>query len=135
MHDPMQRAPLRKRGAPKSKADGPDSTESSAQLDIFAAIGDARAEARAQDGQTRALHGEDVRITAAAETAIREYSRRGVDFTADDILPGTANRRAIGALFSRLAREGVITCTGATVSRSPSRNSGLTRVWRGTGVS
>lgn len=134
MLDPMQSAAPRGSGA-KSKAGGPDNDNDSgslAQLDVFAAIDDAEQGDRlAQQGMTQALHGTDVRITAAVDAEVRRQAAAGREFTADDVLPGLSNRRVVGPVFSRLARDGVIECVGATTSTSPTRHGGLTRVWRG----
>lgn len=121
--------------ASESMAGGPDVFKSTGQLDIFAAIDDARtAEARrlAAAGMARAEHSEDVRIASASEAEIRRLAAAKVEFTPDDVLPGLQSRKALGPVFSKLAREGVVRCVGAKPSSSPSRHGALTRIWIGT---
>jgi hypothetical protein len=71
-----------------------------------------------------------------ATRGARELARRGQDFTADDLtelgVPDPDNPSRWGSLFSALKREGLITTVGYRASAKPSRNGGVTRVWRGT---
>ena len=101
----------------------------SEQLDIFDAIQTIEAEARKQSGMDASRYGEDVRIVSAIEADARQVARTRETFTADDVLPGLTSRRSVGAVFSKLAREGVIVCVGATTSTRTDRHGGLTRVW------
>lgn len=100
-----------------------------AQLDIFDAIATVESEARKASGMDASRYGEDVRIVAAVESAVRDLARTRETFTADDALPGLTSRRCVGAVFSKLARQGVIQCVGATTSQRADRHGGLTRVW------
>ena len=104
-------------------------------LDYLDQIGDevSAGQRRRDDGMRTALHGEDVRLVSAIEAEVRRLAETGVEFSADDVLPDLAARRAIGSVFSRFAREGLIVCVGATSSKRPERHHGLTRVWRGGG--
>ena len=103
--------------------------DDSEQLDIFDAIRTIEAEARRQSGMDASRYGEDVRIVSAIEADARQVARSRETFTADDVLPGLTSRRSVGAVFSKLAREGVIVCVGATTSKRADRHGGLTRVW------
>ena len=82
----------------------------------------------------RAQHGEAIGIVGAIETEVRRLAATGIEFQPDDVLPNLSSRRAIGPVFARLAKAGVITCTGATNSTRPERHGALTRTWRGTGT-
>ncbi len=88
---------------------------------------------RGAAGQRQAQHGEDVRIVGALEDEVRRLAAAGVEFTGDDVLPDLASRKALGSVFSRLAREGAIRCVGARKSARAERHGALTRVWVGTG--
>lgn len=70
-----------------------------------------------------------------ADQAIRAIARRGLPFTADDLvdrtgLPEAANPRAMGARFTSAHRDGVIRLVGYAMSR-PSCRGAVVRVWQG----
>ena len=85
------------------------------------------------EGEQRAFfNAEDWVVEAEAEIA--RLAQSGAHFSADDIVaevgpaPSTG---AVGAIFRRAARAGVIEPVGVTTSRRVSRHSGLQRMWRG----
>lgn len=134
MNDPMQRAPARNRG-PKNTAVAagtPDDT-SPTLLDQLTDDGRRRQDA----GQDAALHGSDVRWRAAAERVLADLAATGAPFDAEDVRRqvGTlaSSPNAIGSLFSRAARAGLIVTVGYRVASRAERAGGLLRVWRGTG--
>ncbi len=114
---------------PESSAVAADTSEGSTQLDVFAAIDEAVR--LRNEGMASALHGEDVRIVSAIEAEVRRLASLGIEFQPDDVMPQLASRRAVGAVFSKLARAGVIRCVGARNSTRPERHGAITRVWRG----
>lgn len=71
-----------------------------------------------------------------ATRAVRELAGRGQDFTADDVtalgVPDPDHPSRWGSLFAAAKRDGIISPVGYVASSRPSRNGGVTRVWRGT---
>jgi hypothetical protein len=131
MMDPMQSAGPPKGTGARTSAVAAGTEDDTDQLDIFAALDEGRR--RRDDGMRTALHGEDVRIVSALETEVRRFAAMKVEFTPDEIMPELTSRRALGPVFSRLAKAGEIVCVGTTTSTRPERHGALTRVWRGAG--
>ena len=93
----------------------------------------AEGERRKQAGMQAAEHGEAFGIRAAIEGEVRRLAATGDRFQPDDVLPNLESRRALGPVFRRLQREGVIVEVGTATSTRPSRHGALTRVYRGAG--
>jgi hypothetical protein len=92
-----------------------------------------RIQAVADEGMQRSLFlAEDWVIDAEAEIA--RLAQGDTHFSADDIVSecGPApSAGAVGAVFRRASRAGVIEPIGVTTSRRLSRHGGLQRIWRG----
>ncbi len=141
-HDPMQSAGPRNRTGTRNDQQTaanrhPDSTPS-----LFDAVGEPREHAaiggdegqrRKEAGMAEARYGEAIGIVSAIEADVRRRARSRETFLPDDVLPNLASRRALGPVFSRLRREGVIEIVGTAISTRPERHGALTRVYRGVG--
>lgn len=91
--------------------------------------------ARKEAGQASALEHAGPAWRALADAELLRLARSGEEFTADDItahigVPGEPN--AIGSLFSRWSKRGVIITVGYRQSERADRNAGTNRIWRGT---
>lgn len=89
------------------------------------------------EGQAHAEQAAGEWDCAVIDQAIREFARRGVPFSANDIrplLPATTRRPAIGARFMAARRRGFIRPVGYTPSTDPATRAHPVRVWEGTGV-
>ena len=136
MNDPMQRAPLPREKGPKTSRGG--DTEKDTAPSLLDHLGDvadqvAEGERRKEAGMRQARHGEAVGIVSAIESEVRRLAATGDRFQPDDVLPNLESRRALGPVFNRLQREGLIVEVGTATSTRPSRHGALTRVYRGTG--
>lgn len=94
---------------------------------------------RRDEGRDRGLHAAHPYWRLHAEDALERLARRGVPFTADDLHAeagdqlGNASNSAIGGLFSRAARRGLIRHVGYTTSTRPAAHGRVLRQWCGTG--
>jgi hypothetical protein len=130
MMDPYQSAgPPRGTGARKSAVAA--GTDKDSAPSLFDAVTADEGKRLRDDGMRVAAHGEDVRIVSAFETEVRRFAAMRVEFTPDEIMPEWSSRRALGPVFSRLAKAGVIVCVGHATSTRPERHGSITRVWRG----
>lgn len=102
------------------------------QDDLFAAF------AAAEDGMSRAEEHANAAWKQAAEAAVIHVARMRATFTADDvwrqleIATGveTHEPSALGPIFNKLRRQGVIKTTGEfVVSHRASRHAAPLRVW------
>jgi hypothetical protein len=66
--------------------------------------------------------------------ALERLAADGIQFTADhliELVGEPASPNAIGSVFGKAARAGLIRCVGYTTSRRITRHGGLQRIWRG----
>ena len=89
-------------------------TDSSEQLDIFAALDEGRR--RRDEGQRAAENNTHPGVKAAFERAIREFAKSGNPFTAEDLRarcqPLASSPNVIGAAISAAAKRGEIRRVG-----------------------
>lgn len=88
------------------------------------------------DGQRTALFATDIRWRQAAERAIEDLARSGLEWSIEDVTDRVGRalgspRNALGGLISTAARRGLIVKVGYRQSREPSRAGGVVAVWRG----
>jgi hypothetical protein len=66
--------------------------------------------------------------------ALEQLAAHGLEFTADALLQlvgQPSSRGAVGGVFKKAAKAGLIHCVGVTTSQRISRHGGLQRIWVG----
>lgn len=97
----------------------------------------AEAHRRRDHGRDAALHAAHPYWRVYAEDAIERLARRGEPFTADDLHReagdqlASASNSAIGGLFARAAKRGLIVHCGYTTSTRPEAHGRVLRQWKG----
>lgn len=90
---------------------------------------------RAAEGMNLAENAVDLRWRAIAQKTIEDLAATGREFDAEtvrDLIGGpTGSPSAIGALFRRAAREGLITHAGWRTASRPEAHCRPLRTWRG----
>lgn len=85
------------------------------------------------EGIARANGGMDDWWRSCCDAAIRHLASIGYPFTSDDVadlIPAPEKSSWIGARFHAANAAGVIRVAGFTLSRRPSRHSGVVRIWQ-----
>lgn len=117
--------------APKSSADGPDSTQDTEQLDLLAE-GE-----RLRDRGTRAAELNTWSPYRQKFLGHIEALPAGTLFTSDDViaavgLPIASSKNALGGLITAAAKQGLVEPVGFQKSRRTSRHGSWIRQWRRT---